>query len=185
MASLLEEARALSDAGVRSSSSSRRTSPSTVWTCPEHKRLLPELLRELCKMDFTWIRLHYLYPDQITDELIDVIADEPENRKSIWIFRCSMSLSAFCVPCTVRVTARNFTRPDREDARAYSGSCTAYKPDRRSAGRDRGTSLPSCVSSCRMSALSVSVCSSIRRRKARRPQSCPTRSTTRPSRTAV
>ena len=45
---------------------------------PEHKRLLPELLRELCKMDFTWIRLHYLYPDQITDELIDVIADEPK-----------------------------------------------------------------------------------------------------------
>ena len=35
-------------------------------------------LRELCKMDFTWIRLHYLYPDQITDELIDVIADEPK-----------------------------------------------------------------------------------------------------------
>ena len=39
---------------------------------------LPELLRELCKMDFTWIRLHYLYPDQITDELIDVIAEEPK-----------------------------------------------------------------------------------------------------------
>ena len=58
-------------------------------------------------MDFTWIRLHYLYPDQITDELIDVIADEPKIVKSIWIFRCSMSLSAFCVPCTVRVTARN------------------------------------------------------------------------------
>ena len=33
-------------------------------------------LRELCKMDFTWIRLHYLYPDQITEELIDVIAEE-------------------------------------------------------------------------------------------------------------
>ena len=45
---------------------------------PEHKRLLPELLRELCKLDFHWIRLHYLYPDQITDELIDVIADEPK-----------------------------------------------------------------------------------------------------------
>ena len=27
-------------------------------------------------MDFTWIRLHYLYPDQITEELIDVIAEE-------------------------------------------------------------------------------------------------------------
>ena len=29
-------------------------------------------------MDFTWVRLHYLYPDQITDELIDVIAEEPK-----------------------------------------------------------------------------------------------------------
>ena len=44
----------------------------------EMRAELPELLRELCKMDFTWIRLHYLYPDQITDELIDVIADEPK-----------------------------------------------------------------------------------------------------------
>lgn len=40
------------------------------------KRRLPELLTELCKLDFTWVRLHYLYPDQITDELIDVIAKE-------------------------------------------------------------------------------------------------------------
>ena len=29
-------------------------------------------------MDFRWIRLHYLYPDQITDELVQVIADEPK-----------------------------------------------------------------------------------------------------------
>ena len=42
----------------------------------EHQ--LAALLRELCKLDFTWIRLHYLYPDQITDELIDVIAEEPK-----------------------------------------------------------------------------------------------------------
>ncbi len=38
--------------------------------------MLPELLTELCKMDFHWIRLHYLYPDAITDELIDVMARE-------------------------------------------------------------------------------------------------------------
>ena len=37
---------------------------------------LAELLKELCKLEFHWIRLHYLYPDQITDELIDVIARE-------------------------------------------------------------------------------------------------------------
>ncbi|MBQ9392766.1 MAG: 30S ribosomal protein S12 methylthiotransferase RimO [Oscillospiraceae bacterium] len=45
------------------------------------ERKLPELLRRLCRLDFHWIRLHYLYPDQITDELIDVIASEPKILK--------------------------------------------------------------------------------------------------------
>lgn len=35
------------------------------------------LLRELVKVEgIRWIRLHYLYPDEITDELIDLIASE-------------------------------------------------------------------------------------------------------------
>lgn len=35
------------------------------------------LLRELCKIDgFHWIRLLYCYPDRVTDELIDVMAQE-------------------------------------------------------------------------------------------------------------
>ena len=42
----------------------------------EHQ--LAKLLKELCKLDFHWIRLHYLYPTDTTDELIDVIADEPK-----------------------------------------------------------------------------------------------------------
>ena len=46
-------------------------------------RALPQLLRELCKLDFHWIRLHYLYPDTITDELIDTIAAEPKICKYI------------------------------------------------------------------------------------------------------
>ena len=34
------------------------------------RSLLPELLRELCRIDgLHWIRIHYLYPDEITDEL--------------------------------------------------------------------------------------------------------------------
>ena len=37
---------------------------------------LAGLLRELCKLPFHWIRLHYLYPEAVTDELIDVIARE-------------------------------------------------------------------------------------------------------------
>ena len=46
---------------------------------PEHKRLLPELLRRLCRIEgLHWIRVHYVYPDEIDDELIDVIAQEPK-----------------------------------------------------------------------------------------------------------
>ena len=37
---------------------------------------LAGLLRELCRLDFHWVRLHYLYPEVITDELIGVIAQE-------------------------------------------------------------------------------------------------------------
>jgi len=40
------------------------------------RRRLADLLRELCRMDFVWVRLHYLYPEEIDDELIDVIASE-------------------------------------------------------------------------------------------------------------
>ncbi len=39
--------------------------------------VLPKLLKELCKIDgLSWIRLHYCYPELVTDELIDVIASE-------------------------------------------------------------------------------------------------------------
>ena len=41
------------------------------------KRSLSELLNRLCEIeDLRWIRLHYLYPDEIDDELIDVIAKQ-------------------------------------------------------------------------------------------------------------
>ena len=40
------------------------------------KRCLAALLNELCKLNFRWIRLHYLYPEEIDDELIDVIAGQ-------------------------------------------------------------------------------------------------------------
>lgn len=39
--------------------------------------LLAELVRELCRIDgIHWIRLHYLYPDLIDDELIRTVAEE-------------------------------------------------------------------------------------------------------------
>ena len=78
MDALLAEAQALSDAGVKELIVIAQDITKYGMDLPEHKRLLPELLRRLCEMDFHWVRLHYLYPDQITDELIDVIASEPK-----------------------------------------------------------------------------------------------------------
>ena len=44
-----------------------------------HKRLLPDLLRQLCQIDgLEWIRVHYTYPDEIDDAFIDVMASEPK-----------------------------------------------------------------------------------------------------------
>ena len=37
---------------------------------------LSSLLKELCKLPFHWIRLHYLYPEAVTDELIETIATQ-------------------------------------------------------------------------------------------------------------
>ena len=43
------------------------------------ERKLPELLRKLCKIEgLHWIRVHYTYPDELTDELIDTVAAEPK-----------------------------------------------------------------------------------------------------------
>ncbi len=44
---------------------------------------LPELLRELAKLDVKWLRLLYCYPERMTDELIDLIASEPKICKYI------------------------------------------------------------------------------------------------------
>ncbi len=42
----------------------------------EQPTTLAALLTKLCKLPFHWIRLHYLYPEAVTDELIEVIAKE-------------------------------------------------------------------------------------------------------------
>ena len=43
------------------------------------ERKLAELLRRLCKIDgLVWVRVHYLYPDEMSQELIDVLANEPK-----------------------------------------------------------------------------------------------------------
>ena len=77
MGAVLKEARELADSGVRE----------LIVIAQDITRYgldlkdgttLAGLLRELCRMDFHWIRLHYLYPEVITDELIDVMAHEPK-----------------------------------------------------------------------------------------------------------
>ncbi len=78
LADVLSEAQALAASGVKELIVIAQDITKYGLDLPAHTRLLPTLLRELCKLDFTWIRLHYLYPDQITDELIEVIAQQPK-----------------------------------------------------------------------------------------------------------
>ena len=79
MDDVLYEARLLADSGVKELIVVAQDTSRYGTDLPGHKRLLPELLREFCKIDgFDWIRIHYVYPDEIDDALIDVIATEPK-----------------------------------------------------------------------------------------------------------
>ena len=76
---VLREAEMLADAGVKELIVVAQDTSRYGTDFPEHKRLLPQLLRDLCKIDgFRWVRVHYVYPDEIDDELIRVIAEEPK-----------------------------------------------------------------------------------------------------------
>ena len=79
MDDVLYEARLLADNGVKELIVVAQDTSRYGTDLPGKKRLLPELLRELCKIDgFEWIRVHYVYPDEIDDALIDVMATEPK-----------------------------------------------------------------------------------------------------------
>ena len=76
---VLYEARLLAASGVKEIIVVAQDTSRYGTDLPGHKRLLPELLRQLCAIEgFHWVRLHYLYPDEIDDELIDTIASEPK-----------------------------------------------------------------------------------------------------------
>ena len=75
---VLYEARLLAASGVKEIIVVAQDTSRYGTDLGDGKRLLPELLRELCQMDFHWVRLHYLYPDEIDMELIDTIASEPK-----------------------------------------------------------------------------------------------------------
>ncbi|MCI9156676.1 MAG: 30S ribosomal protein S12 methylthiotransferase RimO [Lawsonibacter sp.] len=74
---LLAEAKKLAASGVKELIVIAQDITRYGLDLPE-KTSLARLLRELCQLDFHWIRLHYLYPEAITDELIQVIAGEPK-----------------------------------------------------------------------------------------------------------
>ena len=82
MESLLAEAKALADRGVQELIVIAQDI-TRYGTDLYGRRRLGELLTELCKLPFHWVRLHYLYPDEVDDDLIDVIAREHKILKYI------------------------------------------------------------------------------------------------------
>ena len=77
MASLLTEAKGLANAGVKELIVIAQDITRYGWD-KKDGTTLAGLLTELCKLPFHWIRLHYLYPEAVTDELIEVIATQPK-----------------------------------------------------------------------------------------------------------
>ena len=76
--SLLKEARELADKGVRELILVAQETTMYGTDLYGEKRL-PQLLRALCKISgLRWIRILYCYPEEITDELIQVIKEEPK-----------------------------------------------------------------------------------------------------------
>ncbi len=76
---VLYEARLLADNGVKELIVVAQDTSRYGTDLPGHQRLLPELLDKLCQIDgLQWIRIHYVYPDEIDDALIDVIATQPK-----------------------------------------------------------------------------------------------------------
>ena len=79
MNDVLYEARVLASQGIKELIVVAQDTSRYGTDLPGHKRLLPELLRQLCQIEgFQWIRIHYVYPDEVDDELIRVIAQEPK-----------------------------------------------------------------------------------------------------------
>ena len=76
---VLYEARVLASQGVKEIIVVAQDTSRYGTDFPDGKRLLSTLLKELCKIDdIHWVRVHYLYPDEIDEELIETIALEPK-----------------------------------------------------------------------------------------------------------
>ena len=76
---VLYEARMLAASGVKELIVVAQDTSRYGTDLTKGKSLLPELLRQLCQIEeLKWIRVHYVYPDEIDDEFIDVMANEPK-----------------------------------------------------------------------------------------------------------
>ena len=78
IASLVEEARQMAARGVRELNlvAQDLTEYGMEW---KYRERLEMLLPELCKIEgIEWVRLHYVYPDQFSDELVSIVASEPK-----------------------------------------------------------------------------------------------------------
>lgn len=76
MEDLLKEAQTLADGGVKELILVAQET-TLYGTDLYGKKTLPELLKSLCRIEgLSWIRLLYCYPEEITDELIEVIREE-------------------------------------------------------------------------------------------------------------
>ena len=85
---VLEDARMLAASGVTELNIVAQET--TTWGKDIYgEKRLHELLRALCRIEgIQWIRLLYCYPEEITDELIEVSGP---NRKSVTIWKCRSS----------------------------------------------------------------------------------------------
>ena len=73
MENVLEEARVLAEKGAKELLVIAQDT-TRYGTDLYGKRMLPELLEGLCQIPgVEWVRLHYLYPDELDDELLDVM----------------------------------------------------------------------------------------------------------------
>ena len=79
MDDVLYEARLLAASGVKELIVVAQDTSRYGTDLPGNKRLLPELLHKLCEIEeLKWIRVHYVYPDEIDDDFIDCMATEPK-----------------------------------------------------------------------------------------------------------
>ncbi len=79
MDDVLYEARMLAASGVKELMVVAQDTSRYGTDLPGHKRLLPELLHKLCEIEeLEWVRVHYVYPDEIDDAFIDCMASEPK-----------------------------------------------------------------------------------------------------------